>query len=214
MQPTHTLNPIGWQLPEILKPVWQDPPAHLVLTSEETHIWRATLDLPLFELGKLFSLLTADEQLRADRFYRTSDRNRFIAARGLLRMLLSRYLKIAPELISLTYNPHGKPLLAADSAQPAIQFSLTRRQDLALYAFAIGKPVGIDVEIEQSSQNIEDLIPQIASARERAIWKTFPDSVRQQAFLHLWTRKEALLKSAGTGVFVAAGTNHSFYIFA
>lgn len=199
MQPTHTLNPIGWQLPEVLTPVWKTlfvPPA---LASEDVHIWRASLDLPLHELGKLFSLLTAEEQSRADRFYRTRDRNRFIAARGTLRSLLSGYLNLAPELLSLTCNPHGKPLLAGNSAQATLQFNLTRRQDLALYAFAIGKPVGIDVEAEQTSQQIEELIPQIASARELAMWKTLPTSARQQAFLHLWTRKEALLKSAGTG---------------
>lgn len=195
----HTLNPARWQLPEVLMPVWQPPPAQLVFTGEETHIWRASLNLPPFVLGTLFSVLTADEQLRADRFYRTSDRNRFIAARGILRRLLSDYLKIAPELVSLDYNPQGKPLLAANPAQSSLHFNLTRRQDLALYAFAIGKPVGIDVELEQACQNIEELIPQIASAREQAIWELLPDSVKPQAFLHLWTRKEALLKSAGTG---------------
>jgi 4'-phosphopantetheinyl transferase len=199
LHPIHTLNLTGWQLPEIQMPVWQPPPAHLVLAGEDTHIWRASLNLPPFALEKLFSVLTADEQLRADRFYRTSDRNRFIAARGILRRLLSGYLKIAPDVVSLDYNPHGKPLLAANSAHSSLHFNLTRRRDLALYAFAIGKPIGIDVELEQSSQNIEELIPQIASAREQAIWEILPDSVKPQAFLHLWTRKEALLKSAGTG---------------
>ncbi|HEX9004415.1 MAG TPA: 4'-phosphopantetheinyl transferase superfamily protein [Blastocatellia bacterium] len=126
------MNFADWQLPEIQCPVWPPPPAQLIFTGEETHIWRASLNLPPFVLGKL-------------------------------------------------------------------HFNLTRRRDLALYAFAIGKPVGMDVEREQSSQNSEELIPQIASAREQAIWEILPDSVKPRAFLHLWTRKEALLKSAGTG---------------
>jgi 4'-phosphopantetheinyl transferase len=188
----------GWRLPEVLSPTWQGASAAAALTGESTHVWRTSLNLPLCELEKCLLLLAADERERAARFYKDVDRNRFIAARGTLRMLLSRYLNLAPERIALRCNPHGKPLLAENSAQPTLHFNLTRRQDLALYAFA-WNPVGIDVELEEANTEFEQLLPHVASADEMTKLETLPDCERRQAFLHLWTRKEALLKNAGTG---------------
>lgn len=192
--PPSEQNPAAWRLPDVLLPEWKESSDVMAWTGETAHVWRASLNLPPEELDRCSSLLTADERARAMRFFRDKDRHRFVAARGTLRSLLSRYLGLAPEEIAFTYNSHGKPLLAENP----LYFNLTRRQNLALYAFA-RKPVGIDVEIEEAAADFQPLLPQLASTRERNLLETIPSSEQRQVFLHLWTRKEALLKAAGTG---------------
>ncbi|HMV86013.1 MAG TPA: 4'-phosphopantetheinyl transferase superfamily protein [Blastocatellia bacterium] len=184
----------AWRLPETLSPQWLEAGEAKALTGATVHVWRASLDLPAASPNRCFSLLAAEERERAARFYRDEDRDRFIVARGTLRILLSRYLNVAPESITLNYNSHGKPFLADSS----LHFNSTRRRELALYAFAL-RPVGIDVELEQATQDFESLLPQVATTRERTVLQTLPVVERHQAFLHLWTRKEALLKAVGTG---------------
>src|SRR5215212_4833294 len=92
--------------------LWPPLPADLVLPGDEVHIWRAALDLHPAAVMDLQRLLAADERERADRFYFEHDRRHFIAARGMLRLLLGRYLRTAPEQLEFTYNPYGKPDLA------------------------------------------------------------------------------------------------------
>ncbi len=184
----------AWPLPETLLPQWREAGQAKALTGASVHVWRASLDSSAEALERCFSLLAAEERERAARFYSDADRQRFIAARGTLRILLSRYLNVAPESITLNYNSHGKPFLAGSP----FHFNLTRRRELALYAFA-PHPVGIDVELEQATQDFESLLSQVASTRERDVLRTLPVAERHQAFLHLWTRKEAVLKAVGTG---------------
>ena len=94
-------------------PVWGTPPAELALAKDEVHVWRAKLDLTQTTIQSLRRTLAADELARAKRFRFAQDRDRFIAARGVLRAILSRYLKVEPARVYLTYNAHGKPTLDA-----------------------------------------------------------------------------------------------------
>ncbi len=72
---------------------WMRPPTDLRLQNDEVHVWRSTLDLPTESIERFAILLSADEQIRADRFRFAQHRQRFIAGRGILRSLLGRYLQ-------------------------------------------------------------------------------------------------------------------------
>ena len=78
----------------------------------------APLDLDEHRLAGLHATLSADERGRAARFHFERDRKHFIAARGLLRELLGRYLARAPASLRFAYGPRGKPFLAG--SEPAV----------------------------------------------------------------------------------------------
>src|SRR5713226_9326224 len=91
--------------------VWLAPTTNSALPNDEVHVWRADLDRPRLQLRRLYGMLSADEQQRAGRFRFERDGNRFIARRGLLRIILGRYLGVEPGSLRFCYGPNGKPAL-------------------------------------------------------------------------------------------------------
>src|SRR5579859_958386 len=102
-------------------PPWLAPPETLVLGNDEVHIWRATLDQTPSPIQSFRHNLAADEQARAEQFHFKRDRGHFIVARGVLRAILGRYLKRAPEDLSFCYSSHGKPALRSEEHTSELQ---------------------------------------------------------------------------------------------
>ena len=92
-----------------------------------------TLDLPESQVQSLWYTLTADERQRAERYVFEKDRTHFVVARGLLRVLLGRYLRQDPPHLRFIYGPHGKPALATDTGGVALRFNVSHSHGLALY---------------------------------------------------------------------------------
>src|SRR5215213_3815702 len=103
---------------------WPPPPVNLTLGDDEVHIWCVPLNLSTPDIRRLEQTLASDERRRAKRYYWQGDRERFIAARGLLRAILSRYLGVEASLLRFRYGPNGKPLLLDDRGWDALQFNL------------------------------------------------------------------------------------------
>ena len=78
---------------------WEPGPAAPRLAEGEVHVWRASLAASADELARLHALLSGEEQTRAARFKFEVHRGRFIAGRGIQRLLLARYLGVAPPAI-------------------------------------------------------------------------------------------------------------------
>src|SRR4051812_49389135 len=73
-------------------------------------LWEAQLDQQEPEVVQfLQSLLSADESERAAKFYFERDRRRFVVGRGILRMILARYVAIEPRELRFAYGENGKP---------------------------------------------------------------------------------------------------------
>src|SRR5437868_10086538 len=111
---------------------WQLPNAELSLPRTEVHVWRASLDQPQ-ALTNYFPTLAPEEKERAARFHFQKDREHFIAARGLLRAILSRYLKERPDRLAFGYGPRGKPFLVGQNSGD-VHFNVSHPRCLALYA--------------------------------------------------------------------------------
>lgn len=177
-------------------PEWMPAPARLRPESHEVHVWRARLDLPAARLSSLAQTLAHDECARAERFHFVRDRKRFIAARGILRDVLARYVGISPAQIRLRYDPQGKPSLDGD----LLQFNLSHSDDLTLVGVALGRAVGVDVERVRSGAADERMAKRFFSPRETEILLKLPASCRPPAFFRCWTRKEAFVKARGDGL--------------
>ena len=184
-------------MPEnVFGPSWRPPPATLELQRDEVHVWRAALDRPTEQVWGLWTLLSADERRTAKRFHFQTDRSRYIIGRGLLRTILSRYLKRAPNRLRFYYSPYGKPALLG-GPEEALYFNVSHSRDLALFAVTRGRALGVDVEHVVSELAVQDLAERFFSPREIVALRTLPANLRQEAFFACWTRKEAYLKARG-----------------
>jgi 4'-phosphopantetheinyl transferase len=143
------------------------------------------------DAAPLRALLSPDERERAARFVFHEHRRRFIVARARLRQLLGARLGVGAETIAFRYAPAGKPALAAGHRD--LRFNLAHCGDVAVYAFADGCEVGVDVERERAIEDAEAIAERVFSPAER-------DACRARGFLYCWTRKEAFVKALGSGL--------------
>ena len=179
--------------------VWEDPSGECTIPPGEIHVWRAWLDQPALPFDRLGSVLSQDELVRASRFHFEKDRARFVARRGLLRMILGRYLRVEPALLRFNYGVFGKPAVAFPS-DSGLQFNLSHSDELALYAVTAQSPVGVDVERMRMIAEADAIVVRYFSAREVADWRSRPPSEKPQVFLRYWARKEAGSKVDGRGI--------------
>lgn len=179
---------------------WKLGPPHPSLAKDQVHLWMARLDLEPPRLESLLDTLSEDERTRAGRFYFRKDRERFIATRGLLRAILGRYLGQEPASLRFRYGPHGKPYLALGGDVLDLRFNLSHSQNLALYAVALGREVGVDLERVRFDETAMEIATQFFSTRELAALRALPEHTRTETFFKYWTVKEAYLKAKGEGL--------------
>lgn len=162
--------------------------------NNEVHIHCLTL------ATEISRYVSPDEMFRADRLLDPHKRKRFIASRGLLREILSRYLCIKAEEIHFAIGEHGKPRLSDNkSDNDRLHFNLSHSGDLFLLAVAADREVGIDVEQIGNDTPYADLALLAFSPEEQQELRVLPDHLQRAAFYRCWTRKEACLKACGMG---------------
>ncbi len=179
---------------------WLTHPHAPPLPDDEVHVWRTSLDLDPDLLHTLTTHLAPDERSRATRFKFDRDRQRFIAARGILRAILGAYLSCGPSSLSFSYGPNGKPSLNPNDERRVVQFNVSHSQGMALYAFANTREVGVDVEAVRPMADWEAIARRFFSPHEVTEILSWPQDLRQEAFFTCWTRKEAYLKARGSGM--------------
>lgn len=179
---------------------WRAPTNVLPLSSVEVHVWRALLDQPAHVLHGLSATLAEDERDRAARFHFEKDRVRFIVARGALRSILGRYLRVPPGRVQFNYSPYGKPALTAEFAAAQLNFNVSHSHALALFALARGRTLGIDVEYLRADVAVREIAERFFSANEVAAFCALPTAQQPEAFFDCWTRKEAYIKARGEGL--------------
>jgi 4'-phosphopantetheinyl transferase len=166
----------------------------------DVHVWWATLDLQQPQVQRLARLASRAECERADRFRRPRDRDRFLVRRGFLRLLLARYLDSDPDRVAFRSGPNGKPELDPGTRGPALHFNTSHSHGLGLFAFAVARRVGIDVEALRPVPEAERIAEHFFSPRECAALRALPAAERHEGFLRRWTCKEAYLKATGEGL--------------
>jgi len=177
------------------QPVAQPPP----LTVDDIHVWRIALELRDATLAQMRETLAEDERQRADRFHFEKDRRHFIAGRGALRAILSRYLGRRAQEVRFAYTNYGKPHPAEETL---LRFNLAHSHGLALLAMTHGREIGVDLELIRDNLEGEQLAERFFSPREVDALRTLPPELRREAFFHCWTRKEAYIKAIGKGLYL------------
>jgi 4'-phosphopantetheinyl transferase len=180
--------------------LWRLPPKTLPLGEEEVHVWRAALNRNPLSVQNLQQTLAPEEQRRAERFHFQEDREHFIVGRGLLRIILGRYLDMEPKHLRFCYSPYGKPALAEGSGGNALQFNLSHSHGMALYAVTRRRDLGIDLEQIRTDWASEQIAARFFAPGEVAQLRALPANMWHEAFFHCWTRKEAYIKARGEGL--------------
>jgi 4'-phosphopantetheinyl transferase len=158
------------------------------------------LDLSPGSVMELSRLLSDEERQRASRFAFDRDRNRFVIARARLRQLLAMRLGMRPQSVALKYGAHGKPALAQNCADSNLRFNVSHSEDMAVYAFAFGRDVGIDVEAVRALDDAGSIAARFFSRRENEAFQALALRDKPLGFFNCWTRKEAFIKAIGDGL--------------
>lgn len=170
------------------------------LREGEAHVWAASLDLDDNRLQALDGVLSPDERERAGRFVASFHGRRYVAARGVLRTILSRYAGAGPAEIWFSYGPHGKPFLAAAAGRNEIRFNVSHAADRALIAVTQGREIGVDIESIARRPFDAEVVRRFFSPREELVIRSAPETERTALFVTFWARKEACIKASGFGL--------------
>lgn len=165
-------------------------------------VWVAPLDVARSGLAALAATLDEHERDRVSRFRCADDARRYAAAHGWLRRILAAQLGVDPG--GVTFAPGtGKPRLAG-GAGPC--FNLSHAGELALVAVA-RREVGVDVERRVDLEVVDLEVVDLAFTPREAAWvRSLAPGDQPDAFLRLWTAKEAYLKATGSGLSVPPST--------
>lgn len=173
------------------------PPA---LHDGVVHLWYAELDVGETVHARLADVTSEEERARARRLRVAATARRFLAARGALRTLLGAYLGCPPGAVPLPAGGSEKPCLL-EPGVPTLRFNVSHSESHALIAVARGIEIGVDIECGARLHANDRLARRYFSDRERDLLDALDGRGRKHAALELWTRKEAIVKARGAGVY-------------
>jgi 4'-phosphopantetheinyl transferase len=172
------------------------------LRDGECQVWWA----PVGAAMPGIELLDGNERERLEKLRRAVDRERFVTAHALLRTVAAAHLSgdLKPADVELVSHcprcglgDHGQPRIAGSSG---LFVSLCHAGSWAGIAITRIGPVGLDLEL------VDALTPlasgdakEVLSAGESEWWHRIPAAEKVATLAAVWTRKEAVLKAAGTG---------------
>ncbi|MGQ9847560.1 MAG: 4'-phosphopantetheinyl transferase family protein [Bacteroidales bacterium] len=171
------------------KPNFDSIKINIIKFSEQiTCIWNLNKKLPFYTIEY------------SNRFVREQDRNRYVVTQYFLREFLSYYLKIDFDKVEISYSKSGKPYLN-DKINSNLKFNYSHSGDYIIYAFTSDDEIGVDIEEIKDIPELDELSRTHFSDEEQSIYFELKNPDRKkQLFYKIWTRKEALLKAAGSGI--------------
>lgn len=169
------------------------------LAENELHVWRASLDVCSAAYDRMERFLSGDERERAAKFKVPGAHRRYVAARGILRELLSGYLKLEATEIDLHYGPQGKPFLSPAHSSD-ISFNASHSNGVGLFAIARSGEIGADVEQVKVNFKGMEIASRFFSESEVEELAGLPPKEAEEAFFRCWTKKEAYVKAHGMGL--------------
>ncbi len=147
------------------------------------------------------ALINPLERERLSRLRFERDRQMFMAARALVRTVLSEYAPVAPECWQFSADPGGKPRVVGS----VLEFGLSHTPGLVACVVSQHR-VGVDVERIEPHSDLEALARRAFSPAEVAELLALEAEQRPVHFFQLWTRKESFLKARGLGLSAAGAS--------
>lgn len=137
------------------------------------------------------AVLDEGERSRYLRFQNSGDAWAFFLGRCILRAVLEKC--VLTDSVQILLGEHGKPYCPSPETP---HFNLSHGGGWLLLSFCQQTPVGVDLESLNRKLPTETLVKRYFSPAEQL---QTADGGRE-AFLRIWTRKEAQLKALGVGL--------------
>lgn len=150
------------------------------------------------------TLLSRDEQERLGRYRSRESAERYVVTRALVRAVLADRLDVPPMEIRIGHSERGKPVL-----EEPLFFNVSHSADLILMAVSADRAVGVDVERRRDVERVAALIERwlTPAERESVVRIAHSGLTLSEAFLRVWSLKEARLKALGVGIAGAQGAD-------
>ena len=147
--------------------------------------------------SRLLSILSSVERQRFERFRFERDRDLFLVSHALVRISLSKYADVRPEVWRFRAGSHGRPEISEPPSR--MRFNLSHTHGLAVCAIMLDHDLGVDVEYLGASAPME-VGERFFSPRELADINSVSSDGRVRSFFEYWTLKEAYTKARGVGL--------------
>ncbi len=171
------------------------------LEPHAVHLWGIELEGSPWCITRCSEWLDEAERHRATRLVREDTRRQYVLAHGGLRAVLSRYLEVNPDEVSLRRTETGKPFVARDVREhSAITFNLSHAHNRALIAVSKAQEVGVDLELVRSNVEVVKLSERYFAPSEHTVITQATEAQRAMIFFRYWVVKEAVLKAQGIGL--------------
>jgi 4'-phosphopantetheinyl transferase len=161
-------------------------------------LWLCDLERDRAAVDGFAECLSAEERARAARFGTELLRHRWIVGRASLRLLLGSATGVDPADIRIARGVRGRPELVGPTR---LDFNVSHTDGVALIAIGHALPpaarIGVDIERRDRRVNADGLARKFLTGRERVLLAPLAADERRQAFLRLWTCKEATSKATG-----------------
>jgi 4'-phosphopantetheinyl transferase len=178
-----------------------DVGSHLGVASSRqgsAEIWYAWVGDHVRDIDRFSKDLLSDQEQEHLTGYRVRDAaERYVVTRSLVRAVLSERLAISPRDIRVSRTDTGKPVITE-----GLHFNVSHSGDLILMAISEDRAIGVDIERKREVQRVDALLRRWLSEEEQSAYASLHDrgASASEAFLRLWSLKEARLKALGVGI--------------
>ena len=140
--------------------------------------------------------LSDEECRRLDAYRNAAAAERYVVTRSLVRIVLGRHIGEEPRKVRVSRTDLGKPM------SERVHFNVSHSGDLVLLAVSDDRAIGVDVERRRPVQRVRALIERWLTDAERRDLERIrgSDGDESDAFLRVWSLKEARLKALGVGI--------------
>jgi 4'-phosphopantetheinyl transferase len=167
---------------------------HLDLEGE-VHLWGIMIAEEQLREKEMKVALPVEELNEAQKMRFWEDYLRKLSSRWWRRYLSSAYLKAPFDEVKFEQEKGGKIKVRGEFE---LNFNISHAGEWLFLVFTKEKGCGVDIEHLGKKVEVEKLADSVFHPIEKKWWKSHAS--KENAFYQLWTRKEALLKSAGIGL--------------
>lgn len=167
-----------------------------VLSQGEIHLWQVSTTVTSNNAVAYNNVLSEYELSKVHYFESQKAKDSYIVSQGALRILLSEYLKVSPNLVKIGRHKKGKPFSEDDKT---LFFNISNSGRQVVLAFSRDSELGVDIEQIRQLPDLDEMILKNFSSREMKFINAKPGE-RLSRFFRFWTVKESYLKAIGEGM--------------
>lgn len=171
------------------------PIKNKTLSTHAIDVYTIKLDDVRQHCDEYLKLLPLNEQKDLENFANLNLKQNALLSKALTRLILSKYLNIAPKEIPIIRTHLKKPSLPEELK--SYQFNVSHTK--TYFALAITKDAIIGIDIEHKNlRQYQDISQRFFHPKEH---ESLMNSKNQEdCFFRIWTQKEAFVKAIGEGL--------------